>query len=197
MGHVDEEQQVLGAQVAYDVAGVLLEDRDHIGGTEQPDDREDVPSDHNGHSGDLKLRCGAHLHDVGRVDGVANKGCELIEHHVKEGSRGAEEPIVGHVRARKREPRPEEAEHEGSVAIEQPAKGSQTREERGVRRRARAGGDGRVRVRVGGPSAHALTNLSRSCSLERERDAFDCCRMFSTMRKSERHIEETEIVHIT
>ena len=49
----------------------------------------------------------------------------------------------------------------------------------------------------GGLSAHALMSLSRSCSLERERDSFDCCRMFSTMRKSERHMAETEIVHIT
>ena len=48
MGHVDEEQQVLGAHVADDVAGVLLEDRDHIGGAEQPDDREDVPDDDDG-----------------------------------------------------------------------------------------------------------------------------------------------------
>ena len=61
MGHADEEQQVLGAQVAYDVAGVLLEDRDHIGGTEQPDDREDVPSDHNGRANGMELRCSAGL----------------------------------------------------------------------------------------------------------------------------------------
>ena len=61
MADVDEEQQVLGAHVADDVAGVLLEDSDHIKGTEQPDDREDVPSDHNGRANGMELRCSAGL----------------------------------------------------------------------------------------------------------------------------------------
>ena len=48
MAHVDEEEEVLCADVADDIADVLLEDGDHLGRAEQPHGREDVPDDDDG-----------------------------------------------------------------------------------------------------------------------------------------------------
>ena len=48
MAHVDEEEEVLCAEVADDIADVLLEDGDKLERAEQPDDREDVPDDDDG-----------------------------------------------------------------------------------------------------------------------------------------------------
>ena len=48
MAHVDEEEEVLCADVADDIADVLLEDGDHLSRAEQPHGREDVPDDDDG-----------------------------------------------------------------------------------------------------------------------------------------------------